>query len=64
VRSKTAGGFEVALTGAGSCVFLTSLRTFVVYDAATRRIAVLSTVFRNFLYGGADDVYVMFGTRD
>ena len=64
VRSTTAGGFEVALTGAGSCVFLTSLRAFVVYDAATRRIAVLSTVFRNFLYGGADDVYVMFGTRD
>lgn len=60
----TGNVFEVALKGAGSCAYLSALPAIVTYDAATRRLAVLSSIFRNFLYNGADDLYVMFGTRN
>ena len=61
----TGNVFEGVLgsTATGSCRNLTTLNVLVVYDAATRRLAVLSQAFRN-PFSGLMDVYATFGTRD
>lgn len=60
---STAHVFDTKLNGSGSCSALLGLHAILLYDAASRRLSVLTDVFVNPFYG-FNDVFAMFGTRN